>query len=110
MKKILIICLLVLTVNSLYAQNKSESVPSWAKKAIWYQIFPERFSNGDLSNDPKPEDMEGAWPYFVPEGWQNHPWTSDWYKLHPWEVKTGKDFYWNAGSKKIWRRSSRNHK
>ncbi len=97
MKKILIICLLVLTVNSLYAQNKSESVPSWAKKAIWYQIFPERFSNGNLSNDPKPEDMEGAWPYFVPEGWQNHPWTSDWYKLHPWEVKTGKDFYWNAG-------------
>lgn len=97
MKKILIICLLVITVNSLYAQNKSESVPSWAKKAIWYQIFPERFSNGDLSNDPKPEDMEGAWPYFVPEGWQNHPWTSDWYKLQPWEVKTGKDFYWNAG-------------
>jgi glycosidase len=97
MKKISIICILVLTINSLYAQNKSESVPSWAKKAIWYQIFPERFSNGDKYNDPKPEDMKGAWPYFVPEGWQNHPWTSDWYKLQPWEVKTGKDFYWNAG-------------
>jgi glycosidase len=41
--------------------------------------------------------MEGAWPYFVPEGWQNHPWTSDWYKLQPWEAKTGHDFYWNAG-------------
>lgn len=97
MKKILIICLLVLTISSLYAQNKSESVPAWAKMAIWYQIFPERFSNGDLSNDPKPNDMKGAWPYFVPDGWQNHPWASDWYKLQPWEVKTGKDFYWNAG-------------
>lgn len=75
----------------------NSQIPSWAKEAIWYQIFPERFSNGDKSNDPKPIDMEGAWPYFVPEGWQVHPWTSDWYKLQPWEVKTEKDFYWNAG-------------
>ncbi|THE11574.1 alpha-glycosidase [Enterococcus hirae] len=28
-------------------------VPEWAKKTIWYQIFPERFANGDVSNDPK---------------------------------------------------------
>lgn len=97
MKKISIIFFTVLTVISIHAQKKSESVPSWAKKAIWYQIFPERFSNGDYSNDPKPDDMKGAWPYFIPEGWQNHPWTSDWYKLQPWEVKTEKDFYWNAG-------------
>lgn len=91
--------LMIITfINNQAQQTKIiDQVPSWAKKAIWYQIFPERFSNGDLSNDPKPEDMEGAWPYFVPEGWQNHPWTSDWYKLQPWEVKTGKDFYWNAG-------------
>ncbi len=26
--------------------------PDWAKRAIWYQIFPERFRNGDPSNDP----------------------------------------------------------
>jgi len=82
-----------------YAQQMKETtqVPSWAKEAIWYQIFPERFNNGDKSNDPQPEDMKGAWPYFVPEGWQIHPWTSDWYKLQPWEVKTNKDFYWNSG-------------
>ena len=30
--------------NSLIAQNKAESVPEWAKKVVWYQIFPERFS------------------------------------------------------------------
>jgi len=78
-------------------QSNRSAVPAWTKEAIWYQIFPERFSNGDKTNDPAPEDMEGAWPHFIPEGWQIHPWTSDWYKLQPWEIKTGKDFYWNAG-------------
>jgi len=27
--------------------------PEWVKKTVWYQIFPERFANGDKSNDPK---------------------------------------------------------
>lgn len=27
--------------------------PDWAKDGIVYQIFPERFDNGDLSNDPE---------------------------------------------------------
>lgn len=27
-------------------------VPSWTKNAVFYQIFPERFSNGDSGNDP----------------------------------------------------------
>ena len=26
--------------------------PAWAQGAIWYQIFPERFRNGEKSNDP----------------------------------------------------------
>ena len=83
--------------NSLIAQNKTESVPEWAKKVVWYQIFPERFSNGDKTNDPAAIDMKGAWPYSTPSDWQIHPWTSDWYKLQPWEIGTGHDFYWNAG-------------
>lgn len=29
-------------------------VPSWAKDAVYYYIFPERFRNGDHANDPKP--------------------------------------------------------
>jgi glycosidase len=29
-------------------------VPAWARDAIYYQIFPERFRNGDPSNDPVP--------------------------------------------------------
>jgi cyclomaltodextrinase len=39
------------------------TVPSWAKDAIWYQIFVERFRNGDPSNDPTLRDIEGAWPH-----------------------------------------------
>lgn len=27
--------------------------PNWVKETVWYQIFPERFANGDPSNDPK---------------------------------------------------------
>lgn len=27
--------------------------PDWAKHTVWYQIFPERFANGDPSNDPQ---------------------------------------------------------
>lgn len=28
-------------------------VPDWVAKTVWYQIFPERFYNGDPSNDPE---------------------------------------------------------
>lgn len=28
-------------------------VPDWAKEAVFYQIMPERFANGDPSNDPE---------------------------------------------------------
>jgi cyclomaltodextrinase len=28
------------------------SVPDWVQDAIFYQIFPDRFANGDLKNDP----------------------------------------------------------
>jgi len=92
-----ILTILVFIAGVTFAQTKFEEVPAWAKEAVWYQIFPERFSNGDTNNDPTPEDLDGAWPYFVPDGWQIHPWGSDWYKLQPWERKTEKDFYWNAG-------------
>lgn len=28
------------------------NIPQWSKEAIWYNIFPERFYNGDTYNDP----------------------------------------------------------
>lgn len=27
--------------------------PTWVKQTVWYQIFPERFANGDPTNDPQ---------------------------------------------------------
>ena len=42
----------------------SFDTPDWAKRAVWYQIFPERFCNGEPSNDP---------PRTV-------PWTHHWHK------------------------------
>ena len=81
--------------GSTISKKEIPRVPEWTKTAVWYQIFPERFGNGDKSNDPTPHDMEGAWPYFVPNGWQISPWTSDWFKLQPWEKADGHDFYWN---------------
>ncbi len=89
-KNIFIIFLFTCTISF------GQRVPAWAKTAVWYQIFPERFSNGDKQNDPTLEDMKGAWPYIFPKDFQTHPWTSDWYKLQPWEKNTGKDFYANV--------------
>jgi glycosidase len=62
-----------------------EFVPQWAKHAVWYQIFPERFRNGDAGNDPKKKDIEDAFPFEPDAPWKIHPWTSDWYKRQPWE-------------------------
>ena len=32
--------------------------PAWAQDAVWYQIFPERFANGDPTNDPTRASLE----------------------------------------------------
>ena len=76
--------------------------PEWASGAIWYQIFPERFRNGDPTNDPTPESMEGAWPQLGADslrrvGWTPTPWTWDWYEQEPWAeaIRPG-DFYFGA--------------
>lgn len=69
------------------------AVPAWAKDVVWYQIFVERFRNGDPSNDPTLADMEGSWPHVQPRGWQPTPWTHDWYRQEPWATATGREFY-----------------
>ncbi len=53
------------------------STPDWAKHAIWYQIFPDRFRNGDPSNDPE---------HVI-------PWTMDWFSSAPHEGADGQTFY-----------------
>ncbi|MCG3138065.1 MAG: Neopullulanase 2 [Phycisphaerae bacterium] len=44
------------------ASAQEGSPPQWSREAVWYQIFPTRFRNGDPTNDP---------PNVVP--W-NHAW------------------------------------
>lgn len=34
-------------------QNEVFGAPEWVKDTIWYQIFPERFANGNPANDPE---------------------------------------------------------
>jgi len=36
--------------------------PEWVKDAVFYQIFPDRFCNGDLSNDPPDTEPWGNLP------------------------------------------------
>lgn len=71
------------------------NVPQWAKTVVWYQIFPERFRNGDVKNDPTIEDIKGAWPHDATSPWEVHPWTSGWYKLQPYELENGKHIWYN---------------
>ncbi len=61
------------------------NTPEWAKKVTWYQIYPERFDNGDPNNDPELKDQIGSWPHDQTKPWQLHPWGSDWYQLQTWE-------------------------
>lgn len=59
------------------ASATAARTPDWAKRAIWYQIFPERFRNGRRSND-----QAGALP-----------WTGDWHERTAAELAAGGDFY-----------------
>ena len=80
-----IILLLVIISSLIFSQNK---LPHWAKGVVWYQIFPERFANGDLKNDP----VAGKVFFFflkIPGGWKVTVWTSSWFEKSEWEKKLG---------------------
>lgn len=94
MKISAVLLILYLLVGHAYGQSTGFT-PSWAKEVVWYQIFPERFRNGDLSNDPPLASQFHAWPHDTVSAWQIHPWTSDWYALQPWEKANGKSLNYN---------------
>ncbi len=48
--------------------------PDWAKGAVWYQVFPERFRNGNTTNDPS-----GSGVFLA-------RWNSNWYSVQPGEL------------------------
>ena len=71
------------------ASAEPAHVPEWVADAVFYQIFPERFANGDRSNDPTRESLEAE----VPASWAISPWTGDWYVRAPWERELGANFF-----------------
>ncbi len=48
-------------VQAAIAQNPLQ-VPLWVQDAVFYQIFPERFANGDTTNDPPGTEHWGGKP------------------------------------------------
>ncbi len=95
--RILLSCLgLTLAVANLpgaesSAELHSKQAPDWAASAVWYQIFPERFRNGDPNNDPTRASLEP--PIKAGPDWRITSWTADWYARDRWETALGPDFY-----------------
>ena len=69
--------------------------PEWARHAVWYQIYPERFANGDARNDPTADGVRKGTGASDLEGWEVHPWTADWYQQQPYERRHGKDIWFD---------------
>ncbi|MEO6437020.1 MAG: glycoside hydrolase family 13 protein, partial [Tepidisphaeraceae bacterium] len=79
------------TATTAYSMQSAFQTPDWAKQAVWYQIFPERFRNGDPSNDPGDHDYERV-----------VPWTGNWWKSQPGEAPGEENFYKGQGN--VWKR------
>ncbi|HUF07497.1 MAG TPA: alpha-amylase family glycosyl hydrolase, partial [Candidatus Binatia bacterium] len=57
------------------------ATPEWARGAVIYQVFPDRFANGDPSNDPSPDAIpgtDGADRYRYGDVYGNPVLTRDW--------------------------------
>lgn len=69
------------------ACSSTDKKMDWTRGAIFYQIFPERFYNGNASNDPSPDKS-------TPTD-KAHRWTSNWYALSDEEKTYSPDFWQN---------------
>ena len=97
MKKLLFISLIIAIVGCTTGTKHKQLInepPQWAKNQIWYQIFVERFNNGDTTNDPTADNIYAASNFRpVPEDWTITPWTDNWYKEDSWAENMDGDFY-----------------
>lgn len=97
MKKLFFLLTIVMVIftscqnnpNVTNASQPLSAVPHWAEEVVWYQIFVERFCNGDTTNDPTTEDIRFAYPDSIPADWAITPWTQDWYKADAYFAHTG---------------------
>lgn len=74
---------LTILIISILAAITCQAAPDWAKDVIWYQIFPERFNNGDSSNDPTRASLSD--PQHVTPEWKVMDWESEWFERANWE-------------------------
>lgn len=65
--------------------NPLFETPDWAKRAVWYQIFPERFRNGQRGNDPHGNRV------FIT------PWNAPWNTVLPGEFEAWQQRVRDAG-------------
>ena len=56
--RLFIIVLCAMCMETLAQTSQFTEPPAWAKEVIWYQIFVERFHNGDPSNDPTAANID----------------------------------------------------
>ena len=48
-----IVLLSILLTTGTWPCSAQVRIPAWVGDAVFYQIFPERFANGDVTNDPR---------------------------------------------------------
>ena len=81
----------------IYTYLADFEAPAWAQNAIIYQIFPDRFRNGDVGNDPQATDFGypeergqsfpiAPWNTIVPDPDPNDP-------ANPWYATWNSTFY-----------------
>ncbi len=83
--------LAALCLFTLSGRADTAGSPPWAAEAVFYQIFPERFCNGDPTNDPTRDSLE--YPIKPGPEWRISSWIADWYSRDEWEKELGPDFY-----------------
>lgn len=94
MKKIFFLCSIFFS-SSVFSQTIStpfNKPPEWSKNAIWYQIFVERFYNGDKKNDPTLANITVPTQMEPPADWSITPWTQNWFGQQNWEKKLNRPF------------------
>lgn len=63
--------------------KKGYKTPDWMKNAVIYQIFPDRFCNGDTANDDAQTTSRGATNYEFITNWNTIPENPDQEKINP---------------------------
>jgi glycosidase len=56
--------------------------PDWAKGVVWYQVFPERFRNGNPGNDPSGARDQRVFKM---------PWTAPWFTVSEAELEAARN-------------------